>query len=78
MRTFDTGVGTCQEDMLTQRWLEDPPPYVRLDGRYRDRNRGEREKGERGKEGKGVERTAERESPSRAAFPLGVLSDLEC
>jgi hypothetical protein len=49
MRKFDNGVGgTCQEDMLTQGWLEDLPPYVRLDEREKNgrKGKGEREKGE--------------------------------
>ena len=68
MRKFDNGVGgTCQEDMLTQRWLEDPPPYVRLDERDREREKGEREKGERGER---AGRTEERGSRPRAASPF--------
>jgi hypothetical protein len=32
MREFDDGVW-CEEDVVTRLWLDDPPPYVRLDER---------------------------------------------
>ena len=32
MREFDASAGRlCEEDVLTQRWLEDAAPYIRVD-----------------------------------------------
>jgi hypothetical protein len=73
MRKFDNGVGgPCQEDMLTQRWLEDPPPYVALDERMRER---ESETGERKEEDRGNGEEGSR-TVAASFFELAIWRDL--
>jgi len=51
MREFDDSVGAaCEEELVTQLWLEDTAPYVRVDydmgkGRGTGRGKGRREGG---------------------------------